>query len=107
LPLAQERKIAVLINMPFGGRRDGNLFPRVKDRPLPDFAKDIDAASWSQVFLKYVIGHPAVTCAIPGTTKAANLADNIGAARGRVPDAALRKAMEEYWDREFSAEAAG
>jgi aryl-alcohol dehydrogenase-like predicted oxidoreductase len=107
LPLAQERKIAVLINMPFGGRRDGNLFPRVKDRPLPEFAKEIDAASWSQVFLKYVIGHPAVTCAIPGTTKAANLADNIGAARGRLPDAALRKQMEEYWDREFAAEAAG
>jgi aryl-alcohol dehydrogenase-like predicted oxidoreductase len=107
LPLAQERKIAVLINMPFGGRRDGNLFPRVKDRPLPDFAKDIDATSWSQVFLKYVVGHPAVTCAIPGTTKAANLTDNIGAARGRLPDAALRKQMEEYWDREFAAEAAG
>jgi aryl-alcohol dehydrogenase-like predicted oxidoreductase len=107
LPLAQERKIAVLINMPFGGRRDGNLFPRVKDRPLPEFAKDIDATSWSQVFLKYVIGHPSVTCAIPGTTKAANLTDNIGAARGRLPDAALRKQMEEYWDREFAAEAAG
>lgn len=101
LPLAAERRIGVLINMPFGGRRGGNLFPRVRDRPLPDWAAEFDATSWSQFFLKYVVSHPSVTAAIPGTTKVANLDDNLGAARGRLPDAVQRARMEAWWDENF------
>lgn len=102
LPLAAERGIAVLVNMPFGGRRDGNIFPRVAGRALPDWAAELDAQSWAQFFLKYVVSHPSVTCAISGMTKLAHLEDNFGAARGRLPDAALRRRMEEYWDRELA-----
>lgn len=98
LPLAAERGIATLINLPFGGRRDGNLFSRVRGQPLPDWASEFEARSWGQFFLKYVLSHPAVTCAIPGMTKVANLEDNLGAAQGRLPDAAMRKRMEEFWD---------
>jgi aryl-alcohol dehydrogenase-like predicted oxidoreductase len=98
LPLAQERKMGVLVNMPFGGRRGGNLFAQTKDRPLPDFASEIDVSSWSQLFLKYVVSHPAVTVAIPGTTSVKHLDDNQQAARGRLPDAALRKRLEQLWD---------
>lgn len=97
LPLAQELKIAVLVNVPFGGRR-GSLFSRVANTPLPAWAADIDVASWGQFFLKYVVSHPAVTCAIPGTTKVSHLEDNQRAARGRLPDAAMRKRMEAFWD---------
>jgi aryl-alcohol dehydrogenase-like predicted oxidoreductase len=97
LPLAQERGAAVLVNMPFGGRRGGNLFTRVGDRPLPEWAAELDASSWPQFFLKYVVSHPAVTCAIPGTTRLAHLEDNQRGGRGRLPDAALRKRMEAYW----------
>jgi aryl-alcohol dehydrogenase-like predicted oxidoreductase len=97
LPLAQERGAAVLVNMPFGGRRGGNLFTRVKDRPLPEWAAELDASSWSQFFLKYVVSHPAVTCAIPGTTKLSHLEDNQRGGRGRLPDATLRKRMDAYW----------
>ena len=98
LPLAAERGIATLINLPFGGRRDGNLFSRVRGQPLPDWAAEFEARSWGQFFLKYVLSHPAVTCAIPGMTKVANLEDNLGAAQGRLPDAAMRKRMEAFWD---------
>jgi aryl-alcohol dehydrogenase-like predicted oxidoreductase len=98
LPLAQDRGMAVLVNMPFGGPRDGNLFGRLKDRPLPEWAAEIGAASWGQVLLKYILGHPAVTCVIPGMTRLANLQDNLGAGRGVMPDAALRRRMETWWD---------
>lgn len=98
LPLAADKGIAVLVNLPFGGRRDGNLFARVRDKPLPTWALEIDARSWGQFLLKYVVSHPAVTCAIPGMTKLANLEDNLGAAQGRLPDAAMRRRMEEFWD---------
>jgi len=98
LPLAADRGIAVLVNLPFGGRRDGNLFSKVRDRALPEWAAELDARSWGQFFLKYVVSHPAVTCAIPGMTKLANLEDNLGAAVGRLPDAAMRRRMEAYWD---------
>jgi aryl-alcohol dehydrogenase-like predicted oxidoreductase len=98
LPLAQERRVGVLVNMPFGGRRGGNLFSQTADRKLPDFAADIDVTTWSQFFLKYVVAHPAVTVAIPGTTRVQHLDDNQQAARGRLPDAALRKRMEQFWD---------
>jgi len=96
LPFAQEKGIAVLVNMPLGGRR-GPMFGQVKDREVPDWAKDADIHSWAQFFLKYVVSHPAVTCAIPGTTKVKHLLDNQQAGRGRLPDAAMRKRMEEYW----------
>jgi diketogulonate reductase-like aldo/keto reductase len=96
LPLALERKLAVLANLPFG---HSSLFRQVTDRELPGWAADIDVATWGQYFLKYVISHPAVTCAIPGSTKQSHLVDNQGAGRGRLPDAAMRRKMEEYWDR--------
>jgi diketogulonate reductase-like aldo/keto reductase len=95
LPLALQRKMAVLINLPFGR---SSLFREAADRQLPPWAADIDVASWAQFFLKYVISHEAVTCAIPGSTKVDHLVDNQGAGRGRLPDAAMRKRMEQYWD---------
>jgi aryl-alcohol dehydrogenase-like predicted oxidoreductase len=95
LPLAQERRIAVLINLPFGR---SSLFRQAASRQLPAWAAELDIASWAQYFLKYVIGHPAVTCAIPGSTKLAHLIDNQAAGRGRLPDATQRRRMEEYWD---------
>jgi aryl-alcohol dehydrogenase-like predicted oxidoreductase len=99
LPLAQERRIGVLINSPLGGRRGAaSVFSRVADRPLPDWAAEIDAQSWAQVFLKYVVSHPAVTCALSGTTQLKHLDDNLRGAHGRLPDAAMRQRMEKYWD---------
>ena len=93
LPLARDRGIAVLVNLPFAR---GRLFSAVKDKPLPDWAADIDASSWGQVFLKYVISYPASTLPIPGTTKAHHAKDNLGAAYGRLPDAKLREEIEAY-----------
>lgn len=98
LPAAADRPIAVLVNMPFGGRRDGNLLRKLGDRPLPPWAAEIGAGSWAEVLLKYVLSHPAVTCAIPGTTSVANLEANLRAARGPLPDATLRRRMEDDWD---------
>jgi aryl-alcohol dehydrogenase-like predicted oxidoreductase len=103
LPAALERRVGVLINLPFGGRRDGNLFSRVGGAELPDWAAEIDAQSWGQIFLKYVVSHPAVTAAIPGMTKLSHLEDNLGAARGRMPDAGMRARMEKYWDQRFDS----
>lgn len=99
LPLAEERRIAVLANTPFNGRRNAaSLFARVANRRLPDWAAEIDVATWPQFFLKYVVSHPAVTVAIPGTTKLSHLEDNQRAARGRLPDADMRRRMEQFWD---------
>lgn len=95
LPLALERRIAVLVNLPFGR---ASLFREASGRALPPWAADIDVTSWAQYFLKYVIAHPAVTCAIPGSTQLSHLEDNQAAGRGRLPDAAMRRRMEEYWD---------
>lgn len=95
LPMAQEKGIAVLTNLPFGR---GRLFNAVGDRSLPDWAADIDASSWAQVFLKYVMSHPANPIPIPGTTKPHHAEDNLGAARGRIPDANLRAEMERFID---------
>jgi aryl-alcohol dehydrogenase-like predicted oxidoreductase len=103
LPTALEKRVGVLINLPFGGRRDGNLFSRVNGAELPEWAAEIDCRSWGQVFLKYVISHPAVTAAIPGMTKLAHLDDNLAAARGRMPDAMMRVRIEKYWDQKFDA----
>ena len=97
LPLAQERGIAVLINMPFGGRRSGNLFPKLAGREVPKWAVEAGAASWAQFLLRYVVSHPAVTCAIPGTHRVAHLEDNMRAGRSELPDRAVRTRMEEYW----------
>jgi aryl-alcohol dehydrogenase-like predicted oxidoreductase len=96
LQLAKDKGVAVLINVPLGGR-GASLLSKVKNRPLPDWAADIDATSWPQLLLKYTIAHPAVTAVIPGTTKLAHLEDNQLAGRGRVPDAAFRKKIEQYW----------
>jgi aryl-alcohol dehydrogenase-like predicted oxidoreductase len=101
LPTALEKRVGVLINLPFGGRSDSNLFSRVRDKDLPEWAAEIDVTSWSQLFLKYVVSHPAVTVAIPGMTKLAHLEDNLGAVRGRMPDAAFRARIEKYWDQNF------
>ena len=96
LPLAQERGVAVLVNRPFG---DGDLFRIVRGRPLPDWAASIDAGSWAQVMLKYIIAHPAATLPIPGTTKPQHAEDNAGAMYGRLPDEALRAELERHFDR--------
>jgi len=90
LPLCAELGVAVIVNRPYS---QGDLFPRVKGKALPDWARDFDCASWAQFFLKWILGHPAVTCAIPGTRRVAHLEDNLGAARGRMPDAAMRRRM--------------
>jgi aryl-alcohol dehydrogenase-like predicted oxidoreductase len=95
LPLAQEKKIAVLAYAPFGRTR---LFRRVGDRPLPDFAKEFDAKTWAQFFLKWVIGHPAITAVTPATSQAKNMVDNLGGGIGRVPDAAMRQRMAAFVD---------
>ncbi|MFO1400828.1 MAG: aldo/keto reductase [Steroidobacteraceae bacterium] len=97
LPLAQERRIAVLANMPLGGRGGGNL-ARGITRPLPSWAADLGITSWPQFMLKYVVSHPSVTCAIPGSTQVEHLEDNQKAAFGALPDAATRVRMEQYWD---------
>ncbi|MEP7243529.1 MAG: aldo/keto reductase [Gammaproteobacteria bacterium] len=96
-PLALSKGVAVLVNMPLGGRRGGNLMARTAGRELPKWASEIDVTSWAQFLLKYDISHPAVTVAIPGTTKVSHLEDNQRAGRGRLPDAAMRKRMEEFW----------
>jgi aryl-alcohol dehydrogenase-like predicted oxidoreductase len=94
LPAAAEVGAAVLVDLPLGR---GRLFRAVKGRPLPDWAKDIDAASWAQFFLKYILGHPAITAVIPGTSSPNHMADDLGAGRGRLPDTAQRKKMVEFF----------
>lgn len=86
LPLAAERGAAVIVNMPFGG---GGLLRRLRDKPLPAWAPEIGCASWAQVLLKFVLSHPAVTCTIPGTSRAEHMADNAAAGAGSFPDAAF------------------
>jgi len=104
LPLAQERKIGVMAFFPlsnsYGMSCTGStqLFKRAGDRPLPEWAADFDAKTWSQFFLKYVISHPAVTVARPGTTKPAHMIENIGGGIGRLPNEAMRKRMAEFVD---------
>ncbi len=97
LPLAQDKGVAVLINVPLGGRR-GNVLSRVSGQPLPAWAAEIDVTSWAQLMLKYNVSHPAVTAVIPGMTKVAHLEDNQRAGRGRLPDAQMRKRIEQFWD---------
>lgn len=93
LPLCAEMGLGVIVNRPFA---QGELFPRVQGKPLPAWAKDFDCSSWAQFFLKWILGHPAVTCVIPGTRRVAHLEDNLGAGRGRLPDAGQRARMLEH-----------
>ncbi len=92
LPLAQERGIAVLINRPFGA---GDLFDKVRSKPLPGWATEFDCRSWAQFFLKWIVAHPAVTCAIPATDKPVHLEDNMQGGVGRLPDERMRRRMVE------------
>ena len=82
---ARERGIGVIVNRPF---RQGDLIDRVKRHPLPGWAAEIDCANWAQVLLKFIVSHPAVTCAIPATSKVAHLQENMGGMRGAQPDEA-------------------
>jgi len=84
-----------IVNQPFDS---GSLFQKVRGKALPEWAAEFDAGTWAQFFLKYCISHPAVTCVIPGTSQVRHLEDNLGAARGRLPDAAMRRRIEGYWD---------
>ncbi|MDP2034973.1 MAG: aldo/keto reductase [Polaromonas sp.] len=93
LPLARERGIAVLVNRPF---REGALLRQLQRHPLPGWAAEIDCSNWAQVALKFIVSHPAVTCAIPATSNPVHLRENMGASRGRLPDAALRQRMAEH-----------
>jgi aryl-alcohol dehydrogenase-like predicted oxidoreductase len=95
LPLAQDRGIGVMVYMPFGRTR---LWNRIGDRPLPDWAREFDAHSWAQFMIKYVASHPAVTVVTPATSQPRNMADNMGAAVGRLPDEAMRRRMAAYVD---------
>lgn len=90
LPLARDLGLAVIVNRPFGG---GDLLARLRNRPLPGWAAVIDCASWAQVLLKFVLANPAVTCVIPGTSRAAHMRDNARAGSGPLPDAALRQTI--------------
>ena len=95
LSLALEKKIAPLINLPFGR---GRLFQATNGKPLPDWAKEIDTTSWAQIFLKYILAHPSQPIVIPGTGQVRHIEDNMAAGRGRLPDAAMRRRMEQFID---------
>jgi aryl-alcohol dehydrogenase-like predicted oxidoreductase len=95
IPLAGERGMAVMINLPFGR---GRLFKAVQGKKLPEWAAEFDCRTWPQFFLKYIVSHPAVTCAIPGMARPEYVVDNLGAARGRLPDAVTRRKMEQFID---------
>jgi diketogulonate reductase-like aldo/keto reductase len=92
LPLARERSVAVLINRPFAS---GDLFSHVRSKPLPEWAAEFDCKSWAQFLLKWILGNPAVTCAIPATGNVHHLEDNMAAASGRLPDGKMRQRMVE------------
>ena len=93
LPLAQDRQVAILANRPFGG---GNLFSRVRAKPLPEWAAEFDCHSWAQFFLKWIVAHSAVTCAIPATGNPQHLEDNMRGGFGRLPEEKTRRRMVEF-----------
>ena len=95
LPLARDRRIAVLVNRPFA---EGALFSRVRGRAVPAWAADFDCQSWAQLFLKWILAHPAVTCVIPATSRPEHLEDNMKAGVGRLPDAAARERIAALLD---------
>lgn len=95
LPFCQDNGVAVINNRPFDG---GGLFDQIQGKPLPGWAREIDIQNWAQFFLKYIISHPAVTCAIPATSKPHHMQENINAVYGLLPDQATRKKMTEFFD---------
>ena len=95
LPVARDRGAAVIINRPFDG---GGLFRQTRGKPVPAWAAAIGCKTWADYFLKFIISHPAVTCAIPATSQAAHMAENMHAIVGELPDAAMRRRMLEYWE---------
>jgi diketogulonate reductase-like aldo/keto reductase len=96
LPMASERGVAVIANRPFRG---GRLFDRVARAPLPDFAAEIECSTWAEYFLKFIVSHPAVTCAIPATSRVDHMRENMRAGYGRLPDSGLRSRMARYVER--------
>jgi diketogulonate reductase-like aldo/keto reductase len=96
LPIARERGIGVIVNRPF---REGALIRDVERHALPAWAREIDCANWAQFLLKFIIAHPAVTCAIPATSNVAHVRENMGAAYGRLPDEPMRRRMIAYVER--------
>ena len=94
LPLAAERKVAVLVNRPY---ENGALFARVRGKPLPEWAAEFDCTSWGQYFLKFILAHPAVNCVIPATAKPKHMLDNAAAGHGRLPDQPMREKMAAYF----------
>jgi diketogulonate reductase-like aldo/keto reductase len=95
LPIAASRGVAVIVNRPF---EDGSLFRRVRGRAVPEWAAEFDCASWAQLFLKYIIAEPAVTCAIPATANPAHMEDDLKAGSGRLPDTRQRQQIRQLWD---------
>jgi len=95
LAAAADSRTAVIVNRPFA---EGSMFRRIRDKALPEWAREVGCASWAQYFLKWILAHPAVTCAIPGTRNPKHVADNLGAARGPLPDEATRRRMASYFD---------
>ena len=95
LPIAAARKVAVIVNRPF---EDGALFRQVRGRALPEWAAEFDCTSWAQLFLKYIIAEPAVTCAIPATSNPAHMEDDLKAGSGRLPDTRQRQQIRQMWD---------
>ncbi len=95
LPLAQERKIAVIANRPF---QRGGLFRPVSNTPLPDWAREAHCANWPEFFLKFVVSHPALTCAIPATSKVAHMKQNMAVLKGQLPSSEMRKKMAKHFE---------
>jgi diketogulonate reductase-like aldo/keto reductase len=95
LPLAVDKKAAVIINRPFA---EGAMFGKVRGKPVPEWAAEFGAKTWAQYFLKWIVSHPAVTCAIPGTGKPEHMLDNLAAGTGALPDAAMRRRMAQHFD---------
>jgi len=95
LPVAAERGVAVIVNRPF---EDGGMFGQVRGRALPEWAGEFDCTSWAQLFLKYIIAEPAVTCAIPATANPAHMEDDLKAGFGRLPDARQKEQIRRLWD---------
>ena len=95
LPLAQDKGIAVIVNMPY---EKGRLFKFVKGKPIPEWSKEFDCETWGQFFLKFILSHPAVSCVIPATSKVRHMKDNMQAMQGRLPDQKMRKKMLNYFE---------
>jgi aryl-alcohol dehydrogenase-like predicted oxidoreductase len=95
LPTAAERGVAVIVNQPL---ERGDLFRHVRRRALPNWAREFDCASWAQLFLKYILAEPAVTCVIPATGNPDHMRDDLGAGSSRLPDARQRQQIRRLWD---------